>query len=145
MSERAIARPGSGSHTITLDRLVEVYGVPLKYLAAFEETGVIVVAGADRYHCDDDDRLVIAAAAVQLGFDQRELRELMKLYDGASPQRRALPHFMKLLANYQRLMPWRHPETCDDTSDDSVGRHRAFRASIKRFSADPDEDFLGSA
>jgi hypothetical protein len=145
MSERATARPGSGSRTITLDRLVEVYGVPRKYIAAFEETGVIVAAGADCYHCDDDDRLVIAAAAVQLGFDHRELRELMKLYDGASPQRRVLPHFMKLLANYQRLMPWRHPETCHDTSDDSDGRHRAFRASIKRFSADPDEDLLGSA
>ena len=83
-------------------------------------------AGADRYSCEDDDRLIIAAAAVQLGFTLRELRELMDLYDEASPARRALPNFMKLLASYQRLMAWRQPEGYDPPP---AGRQRKpFRA-----------------
>lgn len=111
---------------LTLDRLVHGYGIPLGRIASFEELGIIRAAGADRYLCEDDDRLIIAAAAVQLGFTLRELRELMDLYDEASPARRALPNFMKLLASYQRLMAWRNGEGSDTPP---AGRERRpFRA-----------------
>lgn len=105
--DAAVRRPGRTS-SLTLDRLVHGYGIPLGRIAAFEELGIVRATGADRYDCDDDDRLIIAAASVQLGFTLRELRELMDLYDEASPARRALPNFMKLLASYQRLMAWRN-------------------------------------
>lgn len=107
---KPVTAAADAADALTLGRLIEGYGIPHKHLGTFEELGIIVAAGADLYRCDDDDRLIIAAAAVQLGFDARELRELMKLYDETSPPRRALPHFMKLLAGYQRFMAWRRQE-----------------------------------
>lgn len=126
----AAARRSARANVITLQQLVQGYGIPLARISAFEELGIIDAAGADRYTCEDDDRLIIAAAAVQLGFTLRELRELMDLYDEASPARRALPNFMKLLASYQRLMAWRQPEGYDPPP---AGRQRKpFRARLFR-------------
>ncbi len=126
----AAVRRSARTSLLTLQKLVQGYGIPLGRVAAFEELGIIRADAADRYRCDDDDRLIIAAAAVQLGFTLRELRELMDLYDETSPARRALPHFMKLLASYQRLMAWRQPEGYDPAP---AGRqHKPFRARLFR-------------
>lgn len=114
--------------TLTLERLVKGFGIPLGRLVALEDMGIIRTADGDHFHCDDEDRLIIVAAAIQLGFTLRELRELMELYADASPARRALPAFMKLLASYQRLMAWRHPEA-GGTAPSTAGRQRRpFRA-----------------
>lgn len=98
------------SRTLTLEQLTEGYGLPKDRVEAFTVLGVIAVDEAGDFVCNDDDRLIIAAAAVQLGFDERELSELMELYEDTAPHNRSLPHFMKLLANYQRFMAWRHHE-----------------------------------
>lgn len=116
-ADKVAARCGTrveGSE-VTLQTLVQGYGIPLGRITAFEDMGIVSPLDKERYACSDDDRLIIAAAAVQLGFTLRELRELMALYDEASPSHRALPHFMKLLASYQRLMAWREPGTGDPT------------------------------
>ncbi|MDX2288445.1 MAG: hypothetical protein NW217_06450 [Hyphomicrobiaceae bacterium] len=126
-STKSAARPADAGRTLSREQLVEGYGLPLSRFGVFEALGIIVSDGDDGFRCDDDDRLIIAAAAVQLGFDERELGELMELYDNTSPQDRALPRFMKLLASYQRLMAWRHPEGCDPETLASLAR-RPFRA-----------------
>lgn len=100
--------PADVSRTLTLEQLTEGYGLPKDRIEALTVLGVIAADGTGDFSCDDDDRLIIAAAAVQLGFDERELSELMELYEYTAPQNRSLPHFMKLLANYQRFMAWRH-------------------------------------
>jgi len=126
----AAARRSARANVLTLHKLVQGYGIPLARISAFEELGIIDAAGADRYTCGDDEAVVVVAAAVQLGFTLRELRELMDLYDEASPARRALPNFMKLLASYQRLMAWRQPEGYDPPP---AGRQRKpFRARLFR-------------
>ena len=109
-SARASATSAAVSRTLTLEQLTEGYGLPKGRVEAFTILGVIAADGAGDFVCDDDNRLIIAAAAVQLGFDERELSELMELYEDTAPQNRSLPHFMKLLANYQRFMAWRHHE-----------------------------------
>ena len=109
-SARASVTSADGGRTLTLKQLTEGYGLPKDRVDAFTVLGVIAADGTGDFVCDDDDRLIIAAAAVQLGFDERELSELMELYDDTAPQNRSLPHFMKLLANYQRFMAWRHHE-----------------------------------
>lgn len=98
------------SHTLTLEQLTEGYGLPKDRVEAFTMRGLIAAGVTGDFVCDDDDRLIIAAAAVQLGFDERELSELMDLYEGTASHNRSLPHFMRLLANYQRFMAWRHRE-----------------------------------
>lgn len=113
-SDSTSAMPAEVSRTLTLEQLTEGYGLPKDRIEAFTVLGVIAADGTGDFACEDDDRLIIAAAAVQLGFDERELSELMELYEDTAPQNRSLPHFMKLLANYQRFMAWRHhddPET----------------------------------
>lgn len=125
-------RPASAGRALTREQLVEGYGLQQSRFVIFESLGIIVADGEDRFHCDDDDRLIIAAAAVQLGFDERELGELMQLYGSTSAEDRVLPHFMKLLASYQRLMAWRHPEGCDADALAALSR-RPFRAEHARF------------
>jgi DNA-binding transcriptional MerR regulator len=116
------------SSELTLERLVKGYGIPLGRLVALEDMGIIRAVDADHFHCDDEDCLIIVAAAIQLGFTLRELRELMELYADASPARRALPTFMKLLASYQRLMAWRHPEAGGSAPPTAERQRRPFRA-----------------
>lgn len=131
-SIRAAARSANTSRTLSREQLVEGYGLPLSRFGVFEALGIIVPEGDDGFRCDDDDRLIIAAAAVQLGFDERELGELMELYGNTASSDRTLPHFMKLLASYQRLMAWRHLEGCDVQALAGLSR-RPFHAKQYRF------------
>ncbi|WP_026224553.1 hypothetical protein [Methyloversatilis thermotolerans] len=124
----AAARAQQTSSELTLECLVKGYGIPLGRLVALEDMGIIREVDADRFHCDDEDRLIIVAAAIQLGFTLRELRELMDLYAEASPARRALPSFMKLLASYQRLMAWREPDSGVTAQPPAGRQRRPFRA-----------------
>jgi hypothetical protein len=126
-SAGAAMQPADAGRTLSREQLVEGYGLPLSRFGIFAALGIIAPEADDGFRCDDDDRLVIAAAAVQLGFDERELGELMELYDNTTPHDRALPRFMKLLASYQRLLAWRHPEGCDPETLASLAR-RPFRA-----------------
>ncbi|MBU0604249.1 MAG: hypothetical protein KKD25_17815 [Gammaproteobacteria bacterium] len=132
LAESPATQTGRRSRTVTLNRLLQGYGIPASRICIFEDMGIIVAAGAQRYRCADDDLLIIAAAAVQLGFTVRELRELMGLYREASPSQRALPDFMKLLAGYQRLMAWRQPTGADGEA--GRGSRRPFRARQYRLS-----------
>jgi hypothetical protein len=116
---------------LSREQLIEGYGLPVSRFGTFEALGVIEAEGDGGFRCDDDDRLVIASAAVQLGFDERELAELMELYGNTAPHDRTLPHFMKLLASYQRLMAWRHLEGCDAHVLSSLSR-RPFLAAQHR-------------
>ena len=134
-SIRAAARSANTGRTLSREQLVEGYGLPRSRFDVFETLGVIAPEGADGFRCDDDDRLIIAAAAVQLGFDERELGELMALYGNTASSDRSLPHFMKLLANYQRLMAWRHLEGCDVPALAGLSR-QPFHAEQHRFGSE---------
>lgn len=130
---RAAMRSADAERTFSRQQLTEGFGLPPSRFDVFVALGIIVPGGDGGFLCDDDDRLIIAAAAVQLGFDERELSELMELYGNTAPQDRELPRFMKLLASYQRLMAWRHPEGCDSETLASPMR-RPFRVERSGFS-----------